>query len=373
MSLLSFFKRDYYPLNTIEISETALLANYRYLSNLDSTIKIAPVLKSNAYGHGLSFVAKILDNAGAPFLCVDSLYEAYDLLKNNIKTPILIMGYVNPDNLRVKKLPFSYAVYDKKLVEGISKYQRYAGIHIFVDTGMNREGVHLSDLPEFVAYIKSFGNLRIEGLMSHLGAAHIAEATKKQLDRFEKAKKIIDDAGFQPKWFHMSPSTGLLHKAEYKGRLGNLSRCGISLYGIDPEEKDKKLQPVLQLTTTLNQIKFLPKGESVGYDFTFTAKKDMTIGILPIGYFDGVDRRLSNKGFVLMKNSLCPIIGRVSMNLTTVDISNVENPKVGDTVIVFSNNSQDKNSIYNSALLAQTIPYDLLIHLAASTRRIVVA
>src|SRR6266516_2620701 len=109
MQFSSFFKKRYYPLNTIEISASALLENYRYLSRLAKDMVVAPVLKSNAYGHGLTPVAKVLDRISPSFFCVDSLYEAYDLLKNNIKTSILVMGYVNPDNLKVKKLPFSYA------------------------------------------------------------------------------------------------------------------------------------------------------------------------------------------------------------------------------------------------------------------------
>ena len=238
MRLPSFFRKNYFPLNEITISHAALLVNHRYLSSLDNQIQVAPVLKSNAYGHGLPFVAKALDGVGAPFFCVDSLYEAYELLKAKIKTPILIMGYVNPENLRVKKLPFSYAVYNEKLIEGIRRYQPHAGIHIFVDTGMHREGILLDELPEFVAYIKSFTHLRIDGIMSHLAAGENETITNKQLDQFEKAKEIIHKAGYQPKWSHIAASSGLLNAKKYHGRLGNLSRCGLATYGIDPEGKD---------------------------------------------------------------------------------------------------------------------------------------
>lgn len=372
MKLLSFFQKRYYPLNTVEVSKTAIKKNYYYLSKLSNDIMVAPVLKSDAYGHGLKNVAKILDYVGAPFFCVDSLHEAYELAKIGVKTPILIMGYINPENLRVKNLPFSYAVYDKEIIDAISKYQKNAVIHIFVDTGMNREGISLNGLPNFVKYIKSFTSIRVEGLMSHLGAANNKKETKKQLASFEKAKEIVHKAGFHPNWFHIASSSGLLHQTDYKNKIGNLARCGISIYGIDPEGKDKSLQPALKLKTTLNQIKLLEKGKQVGYDFTFTAKKDMTMGILPMGYFDGIDRRLSSKGFVEIKDRYCPIIGRVSMNLTTIDIGSVENPQVGDEVIVYSNKTQDKNSILNSSILANTIPYTLLVNISPSTKRILV-
>src|SRR5579863_9685663 len=130
MDILANFKKTYFPLNKIEISRTALLQNYQYLSDL-SNLKIAPCLKSNAYGHGLPLVAKILDNVGAPFLCVDSLYEAYELFNLKVKTPILIMGYTFLNNLKVKKLPFSFAVYDRETLEILSKYQPHIGIHLF--------------------------------------------------------------------------------------------------------------------------------------------------------------------------------------------------------------------------------------------------
>src|SRR3989344_6772460 len=120
--MLKIFKKMYKTLNRIEISRKNLLENYRFLSAINRKIKIAPVLKSNGYGHGIIEVAQILDKVGAPFFCVDSLYEAYELYKAKIKTPVLIMGYTNPENLKVKKLPFQYAVYDIGLAAVINNY-----------------------------------------------------------------------------------------------------------------------------------------------------------------------------------------------------------------------------------------------------------
>ncbi|HBQ50661.1 TPA: hypothetical protein DD690_01620, partial [Candidatus Daviesbacteria bacterium] len=128
----------YKTLNRIEISRKNLLENYRFLSAINRKIKIAPVLKSNGYGHGIIEVAQILDKVGAPFFCVDSLYEAYELYKAKIKTPVLIMGYTNPENLKIKKLLFSFAVFDLQTVEILNKYQPGCAVHIFVDTGMSR-------------------------------------------------------------------------------------------------------------------------------------------------------------------------------------------------------------------------------------------
>jgi len=373
MQLPQFFRKTYYPLNTIEISKNALLSNYQYLSGLEKDLRVAPVLKSNAYGHGISVVGKLLDGVDAPFLCVDSLYEGYELLKSGVKTQILIMGYINPENLKVKKLPFAYAVYDRELAVAISMYQPGAVVHIFVDTGMHREGVELSDLSRFLTDCRKY-NLRIEGLMSHFGESENYENiyTQKQIENFKKAREIFADAGVEPKWVHISNSSGMLNHKKFKGKIGNVGRCGIALYGIDPEGKNLKLRPVLKLRSLLCQVKSLKKGERVGYSFTYKANKDMIVGLLPIGYYDGVDRRLSNKGFVQVKGVYCPIIGRVSMNLTCVDLSNIDKAGVGESVTVFSDDPSDKNSVYNASVASETIAYDLLVHLASSTKRVVV-
>lgn len=360
---------SYQPLNLIEISKENLLQNYKYLSSLQKGVKIAPVLKSNAYGHGLVQVAKILDSSASPqndrridipFFCVDSLYEAYELYKAKIKTPILIMGYIQPENLRVKKLAFSYAVSTLDLAEAISKYQPQAGVHIFVDTGMHREGIPLNELTDFLKTLPK--NLKIVGLMSHLASADDSKDSlnKTQIRNFQKALNIVKKHGFHPKWIHLQNSDGLnLHP---KVVNINLARTGLALFGIS---KDPNLKQVLTFKSKIIQIKNLEKGDRVGYSGTFRAKRHMVLGVLPLGYFDGVDRRLSNVGSVLVDGVDCRIVGRVSMNITTVDISKVKNPHIGQEVLVYG-------SIINSAKFCKTIPYDLLVHLASTTKRIVV-
>lgn len=368
----SLFGRSYQNLIKVEVSTNKLLKNYQYLSALNKNIDVAPVLKSNAYGHGINLVAEALDQCNAPFFCVDSLYEAYELLKVGIKTKILVMGYVDPANLSVKKLPFSYAVFSQDVLEGIAQNQLQAGIHIFVDTGMHREGIPLEELPDFLKQIKNL-NLNVEGLMSHFGMAEKPNdsETISQVKNFEKAQEIVKSNGFNPKWVHICASSGLLNNKQFsKYKIGNVARAGIASYGISPINDKQGLQPALKFTTRIAQIKHLKKGDKVGYDFAFTASKDMTIGILPVGYNDGLDRRLSNKGFVTINNISCPIIGRVSMNITNVDLSEVKNPKVGDEVIVYSDNTKDKNSIENAAKLCGTIPYDILVGLSPLTKRV---
>lgn len=362
--------KGYQPLNQIYISKEKIIQNYHYLLSINNEVKIVPVLKSNAYGHGIINVGRIVDSLDVPFICVDSLYEAYELLKAKIKTPILIMGYIHPESLKVKKLPFSYAVYDLELVKVINQYQKGAEIHVFVDTGMHREGVQLPQLEDFLTEVGKYDDVEVAGLMTHLAEADNPQSpqTKKQLQEFEKAYSLCKKMGIAPKWFHVGGSGAIVNKL--KSPI-NIVRCGIAMYGIGSaaDIDNEVIQPALTLTTKIVQIKNIKKGDKVGYNFTFTASKAMTIGILPIGYYDGIDRRISNKGVVTVDGIECPIIGMVSMNLTTVDLSALPDPQVGQKVVVISDNSHDPNSVVQFAKRCQTIPYDILVHLASSTRR----
>lgn len=370
LDLKEILGRKYYPLNRIEIIRENIIGNYQYLSSLDRDIKIAPVLKSNAYGHGIELVAKILDDYNPPFFCVDSLFEAYEILKIEVKTKILVMGFCDPRNLMVKKLPFSFAVYDFKHMEEILKYQPQAGIHVFVDTGMHREGVRIEAL---VGFIKKMGKVNIEGLMSHFAMSekHDSPLTLMQVKNFKRARGVLEKFGINPKWVHLGASGGFLNAKRF-GDIGNMARCGKAIYGIDLSGKYAKLKLALRLKSKIVQIKELNKGERVGYDFTYKAKKKMKIGILPIGYNDGVDRRLSNLGFVKIDGVFCPINGRVSMNITTVDLSKVKGAFVGQEVVVISEVRGDLNSAENIAKTIGTIPHDVLVGLSGEIKREVV-
>lgn len=356
----TFFQKDYNNLNKLEISKSALKHNYKYLSCLAKPARIAPVLKSNAYGHGIIEIAEIMDPLGAPFFCVDSLFEAYQLLNAGIKTPILIMGYVGAENLKVKPLPFSFAVFSLEILGAIKKYQPHSGIHIFIDTGMHREGVPMEDFKEFYSQARKMG-LKVEGLMSHLATP---EKMEEQITKFNEFKSLIN-----PKWSHVLASPGLMKLGK---PVGNVVRVGRALYGVEPQTTNKSLKPAARLISTIVQIKELKKGEKVGYDFSFTAKKKMKIAVLTIGYNDGFDRRLSNVGVVQVHGHYCPVVGLVSMNISVIDVTKIYNVKVGDEAVIYSNKSEDKNSILNTAKLCGSAPYEFLVHLVPSTKRVIV-
>lgn len=370
--------KRYRHLNRVLINRTLLRFNYQSLQQAHPEARVAPVLKSNAYGHGLRTMAKLFDEFEAPFLAVDSLYEAYQAQKEKIKTPILVMGYTHPDNLKIKRLPFQFVVYDLETARALNHKQRRCPIHIFVDTGMHREGIPLGDLPSFLEELKKMKNLEVVGLASHLADADNPQTdafTKHQLDQFQHAYTELKSHGFDPKWRHLAASAGAF---KLNHPLLNVVRVGKACYGItpldpaDPQYGRIPLKPVLTFQSTLAQIKTIRAGESIGYGCTFTAKSKMTIGLLPAGYYDGIDRRLSNKGCVQVQGKQCPILGRVSMNMTVIDLSKTPAARVGETATIYSPDPKDDNSITKVARSINTIPYDILVRFAETLKREVI-
>jgi len=333
----SLFGAKYDNLCRVEVIGKNTISNYKALSK---KLPIAPVLKSNAYGHGLVLVAKILDKLNSPFFCVDSLFEAYELAKSGIKSEILIMGYVSPENLRYKKLLFSFAAYDKQSLLNIAKYQPRAGIHLFIDTGMHREGIQLCELPEVLLIIKK-NKIKIVGLMSHQAMPENSRnpEAQRQIRDFVLAEKLLKISGIAPKWIHT-------------GKEGNVARTGLGLYS---------LKPALRFVAKIVLIKNINKGDKVGYDFTFTAKKKMKLAVLPAGYNEGIDRRLSNIGLVKIRNKFCRFV-----------VTEVKNAKVGDETVIISDRFEDPNSLMNTAKLCNTIPYEITVHVNPSLKRLLV-
>ncbi|HAZ73089.1 MAG TPA: alanine racemase [Candidatus Pacebacteria bacterium] len=378
-SILTFgSEMTYQNLNKILLSKEALTQNHKNLQDFHQNAKVCPVLKSNAYGHGLKQLAPIFDSMHCEFLIVDSLFEAYELYKMRVKTPILIMGYTDPENFKLKRLPFSIAIFDLELAKILNEYQRGCKVHVFVDTGMSREGVNLEDLENFLMELKKLKNLNITGLCSHLADAdnpNSQDFVKEQIKQYKKALQIMNKQQIFPEWRHISASGGAF---KVKNQTFNMIRAGIAHYGIsplvksDPYKNKISLQPVLEFSSTLVQIKKIKKDAVVGYGCTFKARADKVLALLPAGYYEGVDKRLSNKGLVKIRDQYFPIVGRVSMNMTSIDISKLKDPQIGEKVIIYSSNKPDKNSISNAALKAKTIPYDLLVHLAESVKRVLI-
>jgi alanine racemase len=375
--------QTYRVLNEITVSESALCSNYRYFASLNPHAAIAPVLKSNAYGHGLIEVARVVEaKLQAPFICVDSLYEAYELHKQGITSPILIMGYTDPSNYAIwKQLPFSFGVSDIETLKSLSENQPGAKIHLKLDTGMHRLGLQPSDLPDFIKALKQYNNLVVEGIYSHLSQADNpakATFTNRQISSFKAMTKIFEDEGFSFKWKHIASTSGA---SFINDPYFNLIRLGLGFYGytpFGPHTKEgragrKNLRPALELTSHLAQIKTVGIGAEVSYGGTYKTKQQETLGILPLGYNEGIQRRLSNLGqFTLSNNKVCEVAGRVCMNMTIIRLSRNHAAQAGDPVTVISRDPTSPASLSRHAQQIGEIEYTVLTGLHPSIRRRIV-
>lgn len=384
LTWLSRRRFPYEPLISIEISKNRLLHNLNEFRKLAPQSNIAPVLKSNAYGHGLIEIARILETArkensdlakDTPFFVIDSYFEALALRSKSIKTPLLIIGYNRPEILLNPNLKnVSYAITSIDTLQQIQQTKRSINIHLKIDTGMHRQGILPDEIKDALQIIKKNQKINLEGVCSHLSDADNIDPsfTKLQIETWNNIVDQITIEFPQIKYIHLSNTYG--HK--YSNLIkSNISRLGIGLYGIAGGfENILDLKPILQMKTIITGIKKIKKGQTVGYNNTFIAENDITIATLPIGYFEGLDRRLSDKGFFEVSGGriICPIIGRISMNISTIDVSRVPNLKIGDGVVIISNNPISKNSIQSMAKITQTIPYEIVIYIPEHLRRVVV-
>jgi alanine racemase len=356
------FSRKMKVLNTIELSKSALRHNYRYYDKKHPEAKICPVLKSNAYGHGLIEIAGICDKLRPPYLIVDSFYEAFEIKKAGIKTPCLIIGYTLPENY--KHMSFNnvaVTILDMVTIHALGRLNKRVKVHLKIDTGMHRQGVPINKVDEAIDLISQYKKLELEGVCTHLADADNSDPTftKMQVKEFKKICKKND-----VKWKHISATAGagMIFSKEF-----NMIRIGLGLYGDSPIEKfSKNLKPVMRFSSTIIDIKKLKKGDSVSYGCTFTAKQDMNIGIIPAGYYEGVDRRLSNKGYVYYGKQKCKILGTVCMNLTIIDLSEVKGGRKGGRVDFIRDN------VSEIADICKTISYVVWTHVAPTIRRKVI-
>ncbi|TAK95608.1 alanine racemase [Patescibacteria group bacterium] len=367
-------RANYVPQVRVLVSQSHLLHNLAEYRRRYPQLALAPVLKSNAYGHGLVLTGQLLDRANVPFLVVDSLFEAVALRHNGVKSPILVIGYVNVDNVQKCKL--------NKVVFTLTSLEQLRGIaarlnhpqefHLKIDTGMHRQGLSPGQLTEAIQIIRQQEFIQLVGVCSHLADADGADdqLTRQQIAVWNQAVDQLKQNFTSLRWIHLSATSGLdyLDVAQ-----GNAARLGIGLYGINVSPRlAMNLKPALQLQTEVSSIRTLEAGDRVGYNGTFRAEKEMRVATVPVGYFEGVDRRLSNTGCFMVKDKCCPIVGRVSMNITSIDVSAVPEINLGEAVTIISNVPGDQNSVENIAKAAGTIPYEILVHIPQHLRRIVV-
>lgn len=369
-------------LTWVEVSGKALTDNIRQFRGLvGPNVLICPCVKANAYGHGLIETSKIFLQAGADWLGVNALYEAQELKDAGIKSPIYILGYVPLDSLE-EAMDFRLVVYDKETVDRLGKIGKPVKVHLKVETGNNRQGILLNDLLDFAKNIQRHKNIELEGMATHF--ANIEDTTdhsyaELQLERFQKAIKILEDAGIQIPIKHCanSAATILFPKTHFQ-----MVRTGIANYGMWPSNETYvsymqqrrdgfELKPALTWKTRVAQIKKIPAGEYIGYGCTYKTTRGTRLAILPVGYYDGYDRGL-NGAHVLIRGRRAPVRGRVCMNITMVDVSDIPEARLEDEAVLIGCDGGEFISAEQFAAWAGTINYEITTRINERIPRIII-
>jgi len=270
-------------------------------------------------------------------------------------------------------------VYRLEMLEALNQAALNAGVvadvHVKVDTGMGRLGIRFDELSEFVAALERFRNVRIDGIMSHLAAADDASCqplTHDQIQRFENAVVVFRDHGYRPTHLHLANSAGVYG---HRDAWGNMVRPGGVLYGLwrdvlPPATDDPELLPVMSLHTRISLLKWVPQGETIGYGCTFEASRRSLIATLPVGYHDGYMRGLSNRAHVIVRGIYAPVVGRVSMDLTLIDVTNVSGVEVDDQVTLLGWNAELKIAAEDLARIVGTLSYEVTCGISERVRRV---
>jgi len=365
-------------LNHMELSRKAFLNNYSFFQKINPKFSIIPVLKSNAYGHGIIQYSKILNSVDCKLIAVDSYYEA-EKIRDTTNHKILVLGYIKPENFKLLDTnKCSFVIQNINCLKALGLLNKRINIHIELNTGMNRLGLNQHELDDYLSRLKQYPKLQIEGVMTHLADAdnnHSSLFTNSQVKMFDSLVKKIIDEGFSPKYIHIAQTAGCLTA---QSKYANAARIGIGLFGINPfsESNDKphifdQLVPVMELKSTIIKIINLQSGDKVSYNGIFVANKPMRIGILPLGYYEGVPRELSNCGFATSGKFILPIIGRVCMNHTIIDLAD-SRLQEGDEITIISNKPSQINSIAQICKNNKLFSYQLMSNITENIRRIIV-
>lgn len=366
--------------NWAEVSLGALRRNYRVLRQLvGKEVEICAVVKADAYGHGARECARALEGEGARWLGVTSTGEGLDLRQAGIQGRILLMtGFWQGDEEDVVRGQLTPAIWQpwhiERLQQAAAKLPGKSSVHLKVDTGMGRLGAGLDELPALLAQLRTADHLCLEGVFTHLASAEVVGAAdvQQQLAGFEKAVALVKREGFSPKYYHAANSAALVTLPQARK---NLVRPGISLYGyylpfagkaaIEPPA----VEPVLSWKARVISLRELAAGSPLGYNGAFVTRRRSRIAVLPVGYADGLSRRLSSRGQVIVRGAWAPMVGRISMDLTLVDMTDVPGVQVGDEVILIGTNGGLHITAWHHAKLAETIPYEVLCSISKRVPR----
>jgi len=387
----------------VEISIQAFEDNFRFLNSLAAgNAELLAVVKSDAYGHSLAVCAPAAVRAGARWLGVTSVEEGVAARRVCPEARVLVMcGCFPGEGAAVVEHGLTAVVWEAwqlDELEGAARAARsLAGsipVHLEIDTGMSRQGVSPEGLAAFVARLGAGGQLRFEGLLTHLFAADEADGrvTEIQLARLDEALRQIAAAGSAGstrglEWLSVGSSATLLNGqaggiGSLAGRFGMkaMIRPGLALYGVAPQfEPDEpaavaaaraSLKPVLSWKTRVVGVRIVPTGAVVGYNGTFVATERMRLALLPVGYADGLDRRLGNNFSLLVKGARAPLVGRISMDLAVLDVTQIDWVGAGDEVVILGTQGSESISAFEHAEASGTIPWEVFTRIGPRVRRV---
>ncbi len=367
----------------IEVDRDAIRFNYRIFRSLISKkTRLMAVVKSNAYGHDMLQFAKEVEGLGADFIGVDSLVEGVTLRNAGVRVPILVLGYTMPERLHeASQYDISVSLSTMEHLKALirTKLEKPLSIHLKVDTGMHRQGFLSSDIPRVITVLRSPSfkkRARLEGLFTHFASAKnpaFPAYTKLQLTEFARWRDALTRAGFS--FLSHASATGgtlLFPEAHF-----DMVRVGIGLYGLWPSVETESFlrdkltfKPALVWKTVISEFKTLSAGSKVGYDCTETLEKKSVVAVCPVGYWHGFSRKLSSIARVLVRGVPCRVVGRVSMDMISIDISSVPNPHVADEVILIGTSATRSVTAEDMARLDETSVYETITRINPLIRRI---
>lgn len=369
----------------VEVNKKALKNNIGQFQGLISNkVKLMAVVKADAYGHRLVEVAKVVVESGVPWLGVDSVDEAVQLRESGIDAPILILGYTLLSRLEdVVKYDLRQVVYNKETIEkfGSLALKNKVKVHLKVETGTSRQGLEKDELLELAKFIKKHPQIEIEGAYTHY--ANIEDTTdhsyaQQQLERFKQAVELLEKNNIKIPIKHTACSAAVILFPE---TYFDMVRLGISMYGLWPsketfvsaqeKKREIKLESALTWKTKVAQVKKIKAGTPISYGLTERASQDSKIAVLPVGYWDGYDRKLSGVANVLIRGKRCKVLGRVCMNMIMADVSHIPDVKLEDEVVLLGKQGSEEITTDELAQKIGTINYEVVTRINPLIPRII--
>jgi alanine racemase len=374
-----------------EVSLTALRQNFRVVQkHVGANVTVCAVVKADAYGHGAVECSRALESEGARWLGVTSLDEAIPLREAGIRANILLMtGFWRGEEAEIIRLRLTPTVWEPWHIEVMEAAASALGVaqqpvHLKVDTGMGRLGVAVDQLPAVLAALKAAKHLMLEGLSTHLASSEIMDAPSvaEQERAFEIARKMVADAGMEPKFVHMANTAAVISRREtWADKTGkSMVRPGVALYGYYlPFQRAGRevsggtlrlpVKPILTWKTRILSLRNFGANQPLGYGATYVTKAPAHVAVLPVGYADGYNRQLSNRGRIIVREHYAPIVGRISMDLTLVDVTGIPGVAVGDEVILLGVGDGLSVDALEHAELANSTPYEILCNISKRVPR----